>query len=264
MKVAFTLLLLLCATVSADSRIETITLQHRLAADVLPQLRAFMPDDAIIEAYRDTLIIRAEPDTLAEVHSLLQTLDQPPQSLTVTVRRSSQRLDTLDGADDRLRIEAGDDIGASAQIRRWSTRDARERDQQFEARTIAGHAVSIQMGQDVPRREYLVFSGHRGAGVQIRDYYLSVDSGFRATPVLLPDGLVRVEIYPRFSEVSPARGQIDHSELITTVVGRLGQWLEIARVSENATQRQDGANRYHSRLGNEEILYLRVDLFSNQ
>ena len=252
--------LLLSVSVFAEAQIHTITLKHRLASEVLPQVEAFLPENATVRAYDNMLILKSDRATLANVQQILEKLDKPQQSLIVTVTRSSEDLSRQRGASDQLEIEAGEDINASVGINRWSTRSRDDGDQQYRARTISGQPVSISLGEDIPQQQQLVFIGPRGVAVANETRYISTDNGFQAVPTLLPDGQVRVEIHPFFSKLSRVDGDIRSSEVITTVVGETGEWLEIGRITENAERQRDGITRYRSHAEQNQILYLKIEL----
>jgi len=252
--------LLFSVSVFAETQIHTINLKHRLAAEILPQIEAFLPENATVRAYDNMLILKSDRATLANVQQILDKLDKPQQSLIVTVTRSSEDLAHQRGSRNQLEIEADDGINASASINRWSTKNRDERDQQYRARTISGNPVSISLGEDSPQQQQLVFIGPRGVGVANETRYISTANGFQAVPHLLPDGQVRVEIHPFFSKLSRVDGDIRSSEVITTVVGDTGEWLEIGRIAENAELERDGVTSYRSHGEQQQILYLKIEL----
>ncbi|MCX4188090.1 hypothetical protein [Methylophaga sp. OBS4] len=249
---------------AANNSIHTITLKHRLASEVLPHIEAFLPANATARAYGDMLILKADNATVANVEALLKKLDVPLQSLNITVLRTNQQLGNRYKARDKITLETGEDIDGAVAIRRWSSRDSRHQDQQYRARGIAGQPVSISMGQDIARQQHLVFIRPRGGvGVQSHTDYISTENGFQAIPVLLPDNQVRVEIHPFFSKMSHGTDTINHSDVITTVVGQLGAWLEIGYVSEDAEHAGDGFTQYRSHSSQQQIIYLKVETSSN-
>lgn len=252
--------LLLSVSVYAETQIHTIKLKHRLAAEILPQIEAFLPETATIRAYDNLLILKSDRATLANVQQLLDKLDKPQQSLIVTVTRSTEELSQQRGSSSQIDIEADEDINASVRINRWSTNNRDERDQNYRARTISGNPVSISLGEDIPQQQQLVFIGPRGVAVDNETRYISTANGFQAVPYLLPDGQVRVEIHPFFSKLSRVEGNIRSSDLITTVVGRIGAWLEIGRITENAEHERDGVTSYRSHGEQQQILYLKIEL----
>lgn len=260
MKTWFLILLLLLSPVAAaDSQIHTITLKHRLATEVLPQVEAFLPQDATVRAYGDMLILKSDRATLANVEQLLEKLDKPQQGLLVSVMRTSEELQQQRGGSNQIQIEADDDIKGSVAIRRWSTKDRQDQNQHYQARGVSGRPVSIALGEDVPQQQQLVFVGPRGAVVANDTDYISTANGFQAVPFLLPDGQVRVEIHPFFSKLSRVDGDVSSSDVITTVVGQRGEWLEIGRITENASLDSEGVTTYRSHGDRNQILYLKVE-----
>lgn len=260
MKAAFFLLSLMLTSWAMADSIHSITLKHRLASELLPEIEAFVPETATIRAYNDTLILKSDRATLANVQQLVEKLDKPQQSLMVSVLRSSHELQQQRGAGNRVEIGVDDDVDASVSINRWSTRDHKDLNQQYQARTVAGYPVSISLGESVPEQQQLVFVGPRGVAVAGETRYISTENGFQALPQLLPDGRVRVEIHPFFSKLSRVDGSVDNSDLITTVSGQLDEWLEIGRISDSAATQQDGVTTYRSHSGQSQILYLKVEL----
>lgn len=252
--------LLLSLSAYAEIQIHTINLKHRLASEVLPQVEALLPDDATITAYDNMLILKSDRATLANVQQILDKLDKPQQSLIISVTRSTEDLSQQRGSSNRVEVEAGEDINASVGIKRWSTQGRDDRDQLYRARTLSGQPVSISLGEDVPQQQQLVFIGPRGVTVANETRYISTNNGFQAVPTLLPDGQVRVEIHPFFSKLSRVDGDIRNSEVITTVMGQTGEWLEIGRITENAERERDGVTYYRSHGEQHQILYLKIEL----
>lgn len=251
--------LLVSSWALAETNIHTIQLKHRLAAEVLPQVKAFLPETATIRAHNNLLILKADRATVANVQQLLEQLDKPQLGVIVSVMRSSEEFDRQRGGSEHIRIDAGDDIRASAGINRWSTRDRQDQNQQYHARGVAGYPLSITLGEDIPQQQQLVFVGPRGVAVASDTHYISSDNGFRAVPYLLPDGQVRVEIHPFFSKLSRVDGDIRSSDVITTVVGQQGQWLEIGRITENADIERDRVTTSQSHGEQTQIIYLKVE-----
>lgn len=252
--------LLLSSLAVANDEIHTISLKHRLASELLPQVEAFLPETATIRAYDNLLILKSDRATLANVQQLLEKLDKPQQGLIVTVMRSSETIGHQHGGSNRVDIEAGADVNASVAINRWSTSDRDNQNQQYRARTVSNYPVSINLGEDIAQQQQLVFIGRHGVAVADDTRYISTANGFQALPQLLPDGQVRVEIHPFFSKLSRVDGDIRSSDVITTVVGRLGDWLEIGRITDNAEAEQSGVTNYRSHGERSQILYLKTEL----
>lgn len=259
----FIALLLATTQLLANTDIYTINLKHRLAADVLPQIEAFIPETATIRAYDDMLILKSDRATLANVEQLLSKLDVAQQSVTVSVMRTAETLRQQKGGSTQIDIEAGRDINAGVAINRWSTANNRDDNQQYSARGIAGQPISISLGEALPQHQHLIFiDGYGGLAVTDNTRYITTDNGFRAVPFLLPDNQVRVEIHPFFSKLSAGNGQIRSSDVITTVIGGVGEWLEIGHITENAQQFDEGVTSYRSHGSQQQTIYLKVETSS--
>src|SRR3569833_3414032 len=63
--------------------------QHRPAADLLPQIEAFVAAGGVVKAADHQLIIRTRPNNLAELRDLIRQLDRPLHRLLITVRQVS-------------------------------------------------------------------------------------------------------------------------------------------------------------------------------
>lgn len=246
--------------VHADSSIHTLQLKHRLASEVLPQIEAFLPPTATVRAFEDTLILKSDRATLANVQQLLEKLDTPLQNVLITVMRSNHVLDDQRGGSTQIGVEAADDVRASVGINRWSTHGHLDDNQQYRARGIAGQPVSINLGEMVPQQQQLVFLTHHGIAVEQQTRYISTTNGFQALPYLLANQQVRVEIHPFFSKLSRVDHDIRSSEVISSVSGQLGEWLEIGRIENSATLNNDGVTTYRSQEQQNQILYLKIEL----
>jgi hypothetical protein len=101
---------------------------------------------------------------------------------------------------------------------------------------LEGRTAVVQVGQSVPVRERQVTRSIVGGRVveHVVDGvdYRNASTGFLVTPRLAGDR-VTLEIAPqREVFVAPRPGAIDSQRVTTTVSGRLGEWIEVAAVSE--------------------------------
>lgn len=259
----FIAMLLATTQLLADTDIHTINLKHRLADDVMPQIEAFLPENATIRAYGDMLILKSDRATRANVEQLLSKLDVAQQSVTVSVLRTAETIRQQKGGSTQVDIEAGREVNAGVAINRWSTANNRDDNQQYSARGIAGQAVSISLGEALPQHQHLIFiDGYGGLAVAESTRYIATENGFRAVPFLLPDNQVRVEIHPFFSKLSADSQQLRGSDLITTVVGGVGEWLEIGQITEKSQQLNEGVTSYRSHGSQQQTIYLKVETSS--
>lgn len=258
----FVLLSLVSFSVLAETKIETIELQHRLAEDLLPDIEPFLPEQATARAFQNLIIIKADTVTINEVRDLIEKLDTPLQRIKITVVRTDQNLTDKQKTRTTVNVEVNNgDVNANARVNRWSTKNNRNKDLQYRAQGIAGYPISISMSEDIPQQEQLVFIGPYGygAGVQTDTSYISLDNGFQAVARLLADQQVHVDIHPFFSELSRRNGTIEQSQVITTLVGPVGQWLELGHISNEENIDNTGVKSYHSHQTQHQRLYLKVE-----
>lgn len=252
--------LLSVSVVQAESNIYTLQLKHRLASELLPQIESFLPETATIRAFEGTLILKSDRATLANVQQLLDKLDTPLQNLLITLVRSNAVLSNRAESSTDIAVDVGDDIQASVGINRWSTHGQLDDNQHYQARAMAGQPVSINLGELVPQQQYLVFHSYHGIAVEERTRYINTENGFQAIPFLLSDGHVRVEIHPFFSKLSRVDHDVRSSELITSVSGQLGEWIELGHIEDNASLDRNGVTTYRTHEQQSLSLYLKIEL----
>lgn len=241
----------------AVSTMHTIELKHRTPAEILPEITALLPEDAAVSSFDNTIILRSDGATFEDVRRVIDVLDKPQQSITISVLRSQQALSDQQRNADRIVI---DNHSAGVEINRWSTRDTRDRDTQLQARGLAGEPIEINTGQLIAQREQLVLFGpHGGIGVQDSTTYLPVDNGFQAVVSVLSKQQLRIELLPVFAEFDRRSGDINSSSVLTTVNTRPGQWLLIGQSGETAAF-TGNETRYRSHRDEQQFIYMKVDL----
>jgi hypothetical protein len=109
-------------------------------------------------------------------------------------------------------------------------------------RVLEGREAYVQVGQSVPLRERQVRRTIVGGqvveqvigGTQYRD----VTTGFYVLPRLSGDR-VTLDISPQRETLSgQVRGGVNVQSVVTTVSGRLGEWMEIGAVGQDAAGQQ--------------------------
>ena len=251
------------ANAGSNAKIETIQLNHRLAVEVLPEVQAFLPKEATARAFNDVIILKAEHNVISDIKQLIHKLDTPLQRLKITVLRTNERLSEQQKSQIIADIEASDKgTKAGVSIRKWSTKDTKNKDQQYQAQGIAGRPILISMGQEIPQQEqYLVLRADGDLALQSSTHYLDINNGFQAVARILPNHHATVDIHPVFSTFSKQTGVIDRSQIMTSVSGPVGTWLEIGSIENEKNIEKQGVTSYHSRHQLQQTLYLKVEQF---
>ena len=186
---------------------------------------------------------------LAVIASLVSTAVSGAQTTTPTPRRlmiSVAQGVAADGA------QRGAGVSTGPQVRVWDTRSADNVRVLQTVQALEGRSALVQLGQSVPVRERQVARSIVGGrvvehviegGVDYRD----ANTGFLVVPRLTGDRVTleisaqRQAFIPdargsadvgRHPSVPDTRGGIDTQRVMTTVSGRLGEWIEVSSMSE--------------------------------
>lgn len=258
---SFVLFSLFSAISVAEQHIETIQLNHRLAVEVLSEIQAFLPEQATARAFNDLIIVKAEQDVILNIKHLIRKLDTPPQRLRITVLKTYDVLTDLQNTQIAADIDVHDrDIAGSVSIHSWSTKDTKNNEQFYRAQGLANHPISISMGDEIPQAEqYLILRRDGDLAVQTDTRYINIESGFKAIARILPNHQVILDIHPRFSEFSNQNGIINSSQIITSLAGPVGTWLEIGQIDNEKNIRKYETTTYRSHDKKQQHIYIKVE-----
>ena len=237
--------LLACASAAwGQMALEVIPLKHRTAEELIPILQPMLPREASITGVRGQLVVRTTPANLAELKRILASIDVAPRRLMISVaqygaadgRARGAEVSGSVRADDNARLSTGPGRRDGVQARIYDTRTLDNVSVVQTVQALEGRTAVVQVGQSVPVRERQVTRSIVGGRVveHVVDGvdYRNASTGFLVTPRLSGDR-VTLEIAPqREVFVAPRPGAIDAQRVTTTVSGRLGEWIEVAAVSE--------------------------------
>lgn len=220
--------------------LEVITLKHRRAEQLLPQLIFFVESGGAISGKDNLLFLRASSKNQAEIHKLVEALDTPLRRLVIQVRQEGENDSEAGGADVAGRVMLGGGAPAvqgSAGLYQREQNSRRTTSQQVQ--TLEGERASIMNGQSLmlPMRQIIVTP----AGVVIAQSIVQYDlgTGFVAVPRLNGDQ-VTLEISPFDDTAGRLPGSVNVQRLVTTVSGRLGEWISLggSDIHTSGTQRE--------------------------
>jgi len=254
---------LICtAAVFAQATVlEVIPLRYRQAAELIPIIQPMLARDGSVSGFQGQLVVRTTPANLEEIKRILASLDTAPRQLVITVRqetdversRSSAEVSGSVGGDHgRVTIPgSGDTRGGNVMMRDGDDRlrvnvleaSGSERDRSGQTvRVMEGREAFVSIGQSVPVRERQVQRTVGGGrvveqvveGAQYRD----VASGFYVLPRVSGDRVTLDVSSQRESLSRRSAGNVNVQSLVTTVSGRLGEWMEIGGVGRDASGQQ--------------------------
>lgn len=207
--------------------LEIIELRHRSADQLLPQLAPFVESGGALSGANDRLFLRASKRNQAEIRDLVAALDTPLRRLMISVRQEGTDTAAQSGGGVSARIEVGAGapaISGRGHLTRSDSHSRRDISQQVQ--TIDGGRAAIMVGQSmiVPLRQVVLTP----LGAVASESYVQRDlgTGFVAVPRLSGER-VTIEISPRDDTAGPLPGSVNTQRLLTTVSGRLGEWLEL-------------------------------------
>lgn len=240
---------LLFGTAAQAQSLEIIDLKHRPAEEIVPLLRPFLAPGGTLTGQRGQLFVRTTPANLAELKSLLASLDKPARQLQITVLQG----EAVRLADDEIDLNANLDLGgrgratvgqgtgsngAELRIRRSRSRTRGEDVQRV--RVLEGTPATLYLGQAIPLGSRSVTATPGGVETTDSIEYRQVTTGFSVIPRLSGEQ-VTLEIGTQRDRLSRSGGgRIDVQGVHTTVTGRLGEWIEIGGAVNLETQRRSG------------------------
>ena len=238
------LALLMISTLAWGQTLEIISLKHRSAEDLLPQLAPFVERGGTISGMNDKIFLRASARNQADIRSLVATLDTPLRRLMISVRQDGADAGSDRGVGVTGRVEAGAGgtvVTGRGHLYQSDSRSRRDVSQQVQ--TIDGGRAAIMVGQSMvlPLRQVILTP--LGAVVSESMVQRDLGTGFVAVPRVNGDR-VTLEISPRDDTPGPLPGSVNTQRLLTTVSGRLGEWLELGGSVGEQSGTTGGITRY--------------------
>lgn len=253
------LLALTSALAYAGDRIEMIPLKNRSAEELIPLVHPLLDPGEAISGTGYQLILRADPARLDEIRALIAQLDQAAKQLRISVRRAAREEIDRERVQANVAISAaGGEVEARGRAIVRSTRDKGGERNFYEVTALEGTPAFIQTGEafPTPTQSGYIVNGQPVVTQGIE--YQQLNSGFYALARTNGDQ-VTVDISPQ-REVLDGRGRIQTTSLVTTVRGRLGEWLELGGTSQQRSTQGGGLLRStRSRDDTQQTLWMKVE-----
>ncbi|MEX0959413.1 MAG: secretin N-terminal domain-containing protein [Burkholderiales bacterium] len=259
--------------------LEVIELRARRADDVIPVLRPLLAPGGTISGLQGRLIVRTTPANLAELRRVLDVIDAAPKRLVISVRQEDSA--TREGSEveisgsvgsDRARVGvpgtgatgggtvqggSGDD---ALRARVLGTRSDGSGTNVQTVQVLDGNAAFIRLGESVPVRSRTTISTPQGVREVESVEYRNVDTGFYATP-RVSGGEVTIQLSARRDAVLDRDTGAARIQRVDSVVsGRLGEWIEVGSIAEDASRVETGTvSRRATASSARRRTYIRVD-----
>ncbi len=250
---------LIVPTVIAGEKLEVIPLNNRQVEEVIPVIRALLGRNETVTGISNQLIVRASPQKLKEIKSLLEKIDARLKNLRITVRQGLRsQLESLDreidlqvplGEAGQIIIDSGN-LGSDGVILEGDSGVVRGRLQHRKSTldemntqivtTLEGNAATLYLTQQIPFRD----TTNVRVGSQIKQFestkFKQVRTGFRVLP-RLQGGQVTLEISPQQSRL--VNGEIETVGINTVLRGRVGEWIELGGLDQDNLEHSSGLLR---------------------
>jgi type II secretory pathway component GspD/PulD (secretin) len=250
------------AAALAQTVLEVIPLRYRQAAEVIPIIQPMLAREGSVSGYQGQLVVRTTPANLEEVKRILAALDTAPRQLLITVREDSALERGRSQAD--ISANVGNDnarvvIPPTGRDQRGGSVVVGEGDDQVRLRALEGRSVQgetgtqtvramegreafVRSGQSAPVRERQVQRTVVGGKVVERvvesTQYRDVASGFYVLPRLSGERVMLDISQQREALRRGASGAASVQGVVTTVSGRMGEWIEIGGVDRDTSSQQ--------------------------
>lgn len=241
--------------------LEVIPLRYRTAPEVIPIIQPLLPAGGSVSGLQGQLVIRTTPSNLEEIKRILERLDTAPRQLLITVRQDGETVrsrseaeitGSVGGDHARATIPGSRDTRGGNVVLREGDDHVRLNVQEGSGtqsdrgtqsvRVLEGREAYLNIGQAAPVRERQVQRSVVGGRVveQVVETtnYRDATSGVYVRPRVTGDR-VTVDISAQRESLSaqPHRG-VNVQGIVTTVSGRLGEWIEIGGVDSETSARQ--------------------------
>ncbi len=236
----------------------TIPVEHRPAEQLAQDIKDFLPKNAVIKAYNQMLIVRAKPTTITEIKTLIEKLDKPEHTVTISVMRSYNSLENI------MQNEQYIELGTHAshmKIKSWSTNEANKHASVYQAKGVSGRNILIQLQQNIPEQEHILFFNQSTelSAVATQTRYIDISNGFQAVAHLLAGNKANIAIIPVFSSLSSRDNSISTSSVATVLNCKIGEWVELGRLSKQIQSEKHSSKTYSTDKTQTEYIYLKVD-----
>lgn len=215
----FLSLMLAAPLAMGASESHVFELENRPAEDVAPQLRNLYGDELQLSPDGQNLMVRAEPEQLAEIKSLLKRIDQPVRQVRLSLRHRE--------------MASSDDQGGSSRsysTKRDATRSLVVQDQQI-ARISSGRVARLPVAA----------RGGKDPMVILEE--VDMTSGFLVRTTVLSENQVELHITAIRNE--PIQGQPDYETAGVVTIRRVtpGEWVELGE-ERRSTATREGSRVY--------------------
>lgn len=245
----------------AQTTVEVLPLKYRKSEQVIPVLQPLLGRDSSISGFQNQLVIRATLAELAQLKRVLADIDTAPKRLLITVRqdadqdrdhREAELSGSIGNNNARITVPGGGAQGGGNVVLREDDDRLRGRivDSQRSSssstrqsiQVLEGYSAFIRVGESRPLRSRqmvrTIVNGQVVDRVVEGTEYRDANTGFSVVP-RVQGNLVTLDINPQRETFDESRrGAVNVQRVMTTVSGRLGEWMDLGGINESRSDNQ--------------------------
>ena len=237
------LVLAALAFVGVAGELQVIELRYRLADEIVPIVQPLVEPGGVLTGADRLLFVNTSPTNFEQIRQAVELIDRRPRQLVVTVGQGTVNYVEGTEVSGQARVGDGDvQVGVNAPPRgeagvavQIDSRTQRANlGNTSSVRALEGTETYIAIGQLAPLTTTQVVPGRRRPHEYTSTEYREVSTGFYATARLHGDS-VTLEVSPRQQRLrsTPSGTVVETAGVISTISGRLGEWLPIGAVQES-------------------------------
>lgn len=251
----------LAPAADAQTTVEVLPLKYRKSEQVIPVLQPLLGRDSSISGFQNQLVIRATPAELAQLKRVLADIDTAPKRLLITVRqdadmdrdrREAELSGSIGNSNARIIVPGSGSQGGGNVVLRDGDDRLRGRvvdsqrssssSTQQSIQVLEGYSAFIRVGESRPLRSRqvvrTVVNGQIVDRVVEGTDYRDATTGFSVVP-RIQGNIVTLDIDPQRETFDESRrGAVNVQRVVTTVSGRLGEWMDLGGITESRSDAQ--------------------------
>ena len=224
-------------SLSDEKEVTTVELKYITGEDVLSVLRSLIDESVAITFTNNLLVINGTATKTKNILHIIKKIDTPPSQLAIEFIASSRQIDFKQSANTYKAGKNSNNTSQSMSIteRQW---------------------VSLNTGISIPIAERKRYAD----GTETQSFkYQKVSKNYIFKVHEFSDWSV-IQVGLNVSSPSDdIAGAIEHTQLDTTIVGKTGEWLEVAsskKISESKNSQTYSTNKPNKKLI---FLYVKVN-----
>ncbi len=249
-------LFLVTAACLAQS-LEILQLRHRPAEQLLPVLQPLLAGGGTLSGSGFQLIVRTTPANLEQLRQVIASLDRAQRQLLISVRQDFGGVARGGGVGGQIVLAPGASAARGSVFERSGTAQDNVSQQ---LRVQEGNQAYISSGESTLVQQRSVTRTVNGVIVTETALPRDFNTGFYVTPRVNGDTVFLEIGAQRDTRADLGPGSANTNRVVSTISGRLGEWIELAGVNQSQSADTRGLLSRSSDAGAQERrVYVRVE-----